>query len=415
LRQGKMATIALLMVVVALAFNALPPTWALTRGVYTRIGCYKDSGVRAIDTLEGTSTRLDGNYGTRKDALEKCYHVASKRGYRYFALQNGGQCFSSMNAGQRYNMYGKSNACHLGKGGPWANTVYIINGLYASLGCWKDSGSDRAVLPLEGSVAMLTGNYKLRFMAIQKCYEIASKNGFRYFAIQDGGWCASSANAGTRYKMYGESKACRGGKGGPWANNVYIINGLFSSLGCWADKGNRALPLLEGTSVYLRGGHNEREDPKQTCYKVASERGYRYFSMQDGGQCLAGPDAGTRYDMYGGSNKCRNGNGGPWANDVYVIDGLFSNIGCWKDSNRRKAIQGIDYEIGGNYRTRKSAIQKCYEAAAKKGYKYFAVQNGGFCSSDMRAGMYYRRYGPSRACRGGKGAHLANSVYIINV
>ena len=25
------------------------------------------------------------------------------------------------------------------------------------------------------------------------------------------------------YKKYGPSKRCRGGKGGPWANNVYII------------------------------------------------------------------------------------------------------------------------------------------------------------------------------------------------
>ena len=36
------------------------------------------------------------------------------------------------------------------------------------------------------------------------------------------------------YKKYGPSKRCRGGKGGPWANNVYIIvvKGRFEDFFC---------------------------------------------------------------------------------------------------------------------------------------------------------------------------------------
>ena len=30
--------------------------------------------------------------------------------------------------------------------------------------------------------------------------------------------------------MYGSSNKCRGGKGGPWANDVYVINGIREPL-----------------------------------------------------------------------------------------------------------------------------------------------------------------------------------------
>ena len=46
------------------------------------------------------------------------------------------------------------------------------------------------------------------------------------FAIQNGGWCAASATAHETFNKYGKSTACRSdGKGGPWANQVYVIKG----------------------------------------------------------------------------------------------------------------------------------------------------------------------------------------------
>ena len=45
------------------------------------------------------------------------------------------------------------------------------------------------------------------------------------FAIQDGGWCASSATAGKTFNKYGKSDACRQREGGDWANDVYILQG----------------------------------------------------------------------------------------------------------------------------------------------------------------------------------------------
>ena len=42
------------------------------------------------------------------------------------------------------------------------------------------------------------------------------------------------------------------------------------------------------------------------------------FAIQHGGWCAAAPNF-NGYKKYGKSNKCRNGKGGPWANDVYRI------------------------------------------------------------------------------------------------
>ena len=45
------------------------------------------------------------------------------------------------------------------------------------------------------------------------------------FAIQHQGWCASARFAYRTYRKYGTSSKCRNGKGGPWANSVYILRG----------------------------------------------------------------------------------------------------------------------------------------------------------------------------------------------
>ena len=96
---------------------------------------------------------------------------------------------------------------------------------YTDLGCWRDSGR-RAIPILEGTDKRLRGDYHRRRDAIEVCYQVAFERGFNYFAVQDGGWCAASANAGSRYNMYGRSRNCRGhGKGGPAANRVYKMSG----------------------------------------------------------------------------------------------------------------------------------------------------------------------------------------------
>jgi len=89
------------------------------------LGCWKDTGSRAIPTLEGSDSRLSGSYYGRPDALNKCKEVALSRGFTVFALQHNGWCASSATAEQTYKKYGASNSCGAnGLGGVWGNQVY---------------------------------------------------------------------------------------------------------------------------------------------------------------------------------------------------------------------------------------------------------------------------------------------------
>ncbi|XP_078616500.1 uncharacterized protein LOC144884861 isoform X1 [Branchiostoma floridae x Branchiostoma japonicum] len=96
-------------------------------------------------------------------------------------------------------------------------------GKYRSLGCWKDKGN-RAIPPLEGKDPRLDGQYRRRQDPIEKCYQVAKDRGFRVFAIQHSGWCASSETARDTYQKYGPATNCAAdGEGGGWANEVYEI------------------------------------------------------------------------------------------------------------------------------------------------------------------------------------------------
>ena len=70
-----------------------------------------------------------GAYQDRENPIEKCALAARKRGFRMFALQNGGWCAASVTAEETFNKYGESNQCRGdGEGGPLSNDVYIIQG-----------------------------------------------------------------------------------------------------------------------------------------------------------------------------------------------------------------------------------------------------------------------------------------------
>lgn len=92
------------------------------------LGCFGDTSRRAIPTLEGKSRLLTGSYRSRWDAIRKCASSAYIRGYRVFGVQHGGWCAASRTAFRTYAKYGKSNRCRNGKGGPWANDVYVLKG-----------------------------------------------------------------------------------------------------------------------------------------------------------------------------------------------------------------------------------------------------------------------------------------------
>ena len=67
------------------------------------------------------------------------------------------------------------------------------------------------------------------------------------FAVQHQGWCAAAKNF-LGYKKYGKSNACKNGKGGPWANDVYRITNPIKPA---APKREYIPPYLECPSPLL--------------------------------------------------------------------------------------------------------------------------------------------------------------------
>lgn len=76
-------------------------------------------------SLEGLDPRVSDDYHIRKTPISKCADIARGLGYKIFAIQNGGQCFSGPES-KNYKKYGPSDKCRNGVGGPLANDVYKL-------------------------------------------------------------------------------------------------------------------------------------------------------------------------------------------------------------------------------------------------------------------------------------------------
>ena len=50
--------------------------------MFKSLGCWKDTGNRAIPSIEGKDKILDGSYSSRTEAFRKCYEATRRRGYK---------------------------------------------------------------------------------------------------------------------------------------------------------------------------------------------------------------------------------------------------------------------------------------------------------------------------------------------
>eukprot|EP00058_Branchiostoma_floridae_P010020 XP_002595508.1 hypothetical protein BRAFLDRAFT_69086 [Branchiostoma floridae] len=441
---------------------------------YFTLGCWKDTSNRAIAIVEGSDSRLDGQYSRRKDAINKCYEVAKAKGNAVFSVQNGGQCGTSSNAQSTYYKFGRSTACKTdGKGGGWANQVYRIIGAaeggsgscasgyqrydgtcYRAYGDRKSYDDAKAKCAADGGrlVAPKTESLDTFIMGLVQ----ANGGGDHWIGLDDraseGVWTFSDGtqmqNCDFKKWAPGEPNNNGGqdcvqywaGAGNRWDDDTCSRQKKFicqigpgdntgctgtsgnspgyMSLGCWKDKSSRAIGQLEDSR--LSGDYKSRPNALGKCYEVAKDRGFMVFGVQNGGQCFGTPIAGGTYRKYGPSTGCAgDGEGGGWANNVYRITDAnpkYFTLGCWKDtSNRAIAIvEGSDSRLDGQYSRRKDAINKCYEVAKAKGNAVFSVQNGGQCGTSSNAQSTYYKFGRSTACKtDGKGGGWANQVYRI--
>ena len=84
----------------------------------TSLGCWKDDYDRAIDNYEG------------KLGIAGCFERAKVLGNQFFAVQDGGHCFTTATAGETYQKHGSSEGCSAaGNGGKGCQNVYKIGKL----------------------------------------------------------------------------------------------------------------------------------------------------------------------------------------------------------------------------------------------------------------------------------------------
>ena len=88
--------------------------------------CWRNKIPQKLDLLEGTSEVLDQyDYKKRDDPINKCHMAAEGKGYDFFAVGNGGQCWAGK--GDSYKIYSKMEKCpEHGKGFYGTTNIYEI-------------------------------------------------------------------------------------------------------------------------------------------------------------------------------------------------------------------------------------------------------------------------------------------------
>lgn len=105
----------------------------------------------------------------------------------------------------------------------------------------------------------------------------------------------------------------------------------FEPVGCFKDKRNqRALPVLLKSFRKLINWHNVTASFMaviRACASVTQQHGFRYFGIQDYGECWSGKNGDLSYKRHGKSYKCNglaHGVGLAWTNFVYrFVRGAF--------------------------------------------------------------------------------------------
>ncbi|KAI8483449.1 hypothetical protein Bbelb_387810 [Branchiostoma belcheri] len=257
---------------------------------------------------------------------------------------------------QGYRLVGKSSLTCLSDG-TWSGRSATCADMPRYLGCYKDSFFGRR-FPSDRLVS--------DEMTTDTCIKHCQGHGHGYAATQYSHecFCGSRDNFFKLGKRRPDSECdnpCSGRStsdefcGGWWRMSVYMTEraeamtplrqiltaGIqLQRLGCWGDTADRAVPTLEGTDPVLDGPYPSRTDALRKCQDAAAKRGFTVFAVQNGGQCAASADALQTYVKYGPSDACRpDGEGGPWANEVYrIVSPTETGVTRARDPGNKKPI-----------------------------------------------------------------------------
>ena len=103
----------------------------------------------------------------------------------------------------------------------------------------------------------------------------------------------------------------------------------YETIGCYKDTANRAITIVDGKDPLLDGSYHSRKNAIAKCAVAAMRKGYTMFAVQNGGHRQTSATAAQTFDKYGKSTACKaDGEGGSWANQVYVIKGKCYTTYC---------------------------------------------------------------------------------------
>jgi len=177
----------------------------------------------------------------------------------------------------------------------------------------------------------------------------------------------------------------------------FAVDYGYHHVGCFKDKGNRAMPFIRSYLI----------DPIRKCAERAKKDGFTTFGLQNGHECYGGPEASNTYNKYGRSKECSNGVGGSWTTDVYQWKD-YIHVGCYKGNGLTENLGTI---------SKGNVVTKCAALARKDHYAVFAIRNGNECWSGPNAEREFDKYGKGTGCKigpNGQGTMLSD-VYSFKM
>lgn len=171
-------------------------------------------------------------------------------------------------------------------------------------------------------------------------------------------------------------------------------SGDYEFVGCFADRGERAIPNYTGD---VRTA--------DACRAKAEASGHDVFGLQYGGQCFTAK-LDTAFDKYGKgpAAECKSALGGTWTNMVFkkkiFADGEWAYKGCFKDNSARTIP---------NYLGEVKTKEECWKLADAKGFNTIGLQFYSQCFAAKSP--VYDKLGAATNC-GTMGTAWTNNVYV---
>ncbi|KXZ45139.1 hypothetical protein GPECTOR_58g588 [Gonium pectorale] len=284
------------------------------------LGCYKDAESRRMAEL------LENNAVI---STERCRFLAIAKGYAYYGLQNGNECWGSSDLDKtdncgRYPGDDRFTFTLVGTN----PSRYSISPRHAPTKCLDIAGGSSAV----GAALQLwecNANNNAQTFKLTLPNSSSSLSGYRYFALQYDACFASNdkgkaiyggvGSVGSLNNNYqGTAAVCDAkcpdgsGCGGSWSNELYDSG----YIGCFKDSLDRRLSVWAESSASMT---------PDRCRKAALQRGYPYYAIQFGYACFLESDL-AKATSFGSSSQCNTACtgdsglicGGPFSNSLYI-------------------------------------------------------------------------------------------------